>query len=123
MTLCLHGTRITSGVAIGPVHIIRQHDFEITQYSIQEEFISEEVNRYKKALTHARNHLDSVLNNIPASTPAEIKAFIHSHLLMLNDEMLSTAPIEIILERQCNAEWALKIQRDSIIHIFDSMQD
>ncbi len=123
MTLCLQGTRITSGVAIGPVHIIRQHDFEISEYSIQKHFIQEEVIRYEKALTNAKNHLDSVLNNIPKSTPSEITAFIHSHLLMLDDEMLSNAPIEIILKEQCNAEWALKLQRDSIVSIFDSMQD
>jgi len=123
MTLCLQGTRITSGVAIGPVHITRQHDFEISEYSIQKHFIQEEVIRYEKALTNAKNHLDSVLNNIPKSTPSEITAFIHSHLLMLDDEMLSNAPIEIILKEQCNAEWALKLQRDSIVSIFDSMQD
>ncbi len=123
MTLCLQGTRITSGVAIGPVHIIRQHDLEVTEYSIQESFIQEEVSRYKKAHTNAKNHLDSVLNNIPKSTPSEITAFIHSHLLMLDDEMLSDAPVEIILKQQCNAEWALKIQRDSIVNIFDAMED
>ncbi|VAW96914.1 Phosphoenolpyruvate-protein phosphotransferase of PTS system [hydrothermal vent metagenome] len=123
MTLCLQGTRITSGVAIGPVHIIKQHDFEITEYNIQENFIQAEVSRYKKALTNAKNHLDSVLTNIPQSTPSEITAFIHSHLLMLDDEMLADAPVEIILNQQCNAEWALKLQRDSIINIFDAMED
>ncbi len=123
MTLCLQGTRITSGVAIGPVHIIKQHDFEVTEYSIHKNFLQEEVSRYKKAHNNAKNHLDSVLNNIPQSTPSEITAFIHSHLLMLDDEMLSDAPVEIILKQQCNAEWALKIQRDSIVSIFDAMED
>lgn len=123
MTLCLQGTRITSGVAIGPVHIIRQHDFEISEYNIQKDFIQDEVSRYEKALTNAKNYIGSILNNIPQSTPSEITAFIHSHLLMLDDEMLSDAPIEIILKQQCNAEWALKIQRDSIVNVFDSMQD
>ncbi len=123
MTLCLQGSRITTGVAIGPVHIIHQHEFELVEHSIQEEFIQEEINRYLKALTHAKQHLGSVLENIPASTPPEISTFIHSHLLMLNDEMLSDGPIEIIRSKQCNAEWALKIQSDSIINVFDSMED
>jgi len=123
MTLCLHGTRITSGVAIGPVHIVRQHEFEIEEHCIQESFINEEIERYKKALSHARIHLSSILENIPSSTPSEIVAFIDSHLLMLDDEMLSNAPIEIIRTQHCNAEWALKIQRDSIVSVFDAMDD
>lgn len=123
MTLCLQGTRITTGVAIGPVHIIRQHEFEIIEHAIEIDFIQEEVNRYEKALNHAKQHLSSVLENIPSATPPEISAFINSHLLMLDDEMLSDAPIEIIRTQNCNAEWALKIQRDSIISVFDSMDD
>jgi len=123
MTLSLQGTRITSGVAIGPVHIIRQHEFELVEHIIQEEYIEEEITRYQKALIHAKQHLGLVLNNIPQSTPSEITSFINSHLLMLDDDMLSNAPIEIIQTRQCNAEWALKIQRDSILNIFDSMND
>lgn len=123
MTLCLQGSRITSGVAIGPVHIIRQHDFEIIEHCIQDEFINDEIERYQKAVTHAKLHLSLVLENIPHSTPSEITAFINSHLLMLDDEMLSNGPIDIIRSNNCNAEWALKIQRDSIINIFDAMDD
>lgn len=123
MTLCLHGTRITSGVAIGPVHIVKRHDFEVEEHHIHEIFIEEEVDRYKKALSHAKIHLSSVLKDIPSSTPSEIVAFIDSHLLMLDDEMLSAAPVEIIRSQYCNAEWALKIQRDSIVSVFDAMND
>jgi len=123
MTLCLQGTRITSGVAIGPVHIIQSHAFEVIEYNIQKQFIPEEISRYKKAISNAKKQLDLVLGSIPKSTPTEISAFIHSHLLMLDDEMLSKTPIEIIQNQQCNAEWALKIQRDSIVGIFDAMQD
>ena len=123
MTLCLHGTRITPGVAIGPVHVIRQHDFEVSEHSIEEQYIPDEIARYKKALLHAKNHLGQVLKNIPVTTPTEIVSFIDSHLLMLNDEMLSDAPVEIITKNKCNAEWALKIQRDSIVDVFDSMDD
>jgi len=123
MTLCLQGSRITTGVAIGPVHIIQQHEFELVETNIHDDYINEEIERYTKALTNAKQHLSLVLENVPSSTPSEIIAFINSHLLMLNDEMLSDTPIEIIRTKKCNAEWALKLQRDNIINIFDSMDD
>ena len=42
---------------------------------------------------------------------------------MLNDAMFSKAPIDIIKEVYCNAEWALKIQRDKLVAVFEQMED
>ena len=42
---------------------------------------------------------------------------------MLDDAMMATSPIELIKENQCNAEWALKLQRDAIVKVFDTMDD
>jgi phosphotransferase system enzyme I (PtsI) len=37
--------------------------------------------------------------------------------------MLSSAPIDIIKENRCNAEWALQLQRDKLIAVFELMED
>ena len=42
---------------------------------------------------------------------------------MLDDAMMATSPIELIKEHQCNAEWALKLQRDAIVKVFETMDD
>ena len=42
---------------------------------------------------------------------------------MLDDPMLHDAPIRILKERSCNAEWALKIQRDRLVDVFEAMAD
>ena len=42
---------------------------------------------------------------------------------MLDDEAISTAPINYIREMRCNAEWALKLERDALVAVFDAMDD
>jgi phosphotransferase system enzyme I (PtsI) len=42
---------------------------------------------------------------------------------MLQDSTLTSAPVALIRERQCNAEWALKTQRDRLVKVFDEMDD
>jgi len=37
--------------------------------------------------------------------------------------MLAATPVELIKQHLCNAEWALKLQRDAIVKVFESMDD
>ena len=37
--------------------------------------------------------------------------------------MLRKVPVEIIQEQKCNAEWALKQQRDKLVSVFEQMED
>ena len=60
---------------------------------------------------------------IPEGTRQEIAAFIDTHLLMLEDKAISRAPITYIRQTRCNAEWALKLERDALVAVFDAMDD
>ncbi len=42
---------------------------------------------------------------------------------MLDDATLVTTPVETIREYHCNAEWALKLQRDAVVAVFEQMDD
>jgi len=42
---------------------------------------------------------------------------------MLEDNTLTEEPKKIIKDRLCNAEWALKLQRDALVNVFDEMAD
>lgn len=123
MTLTLQGTGVSNGVAIGPVHIIRRDSLEILEYVLPKNTIEEEVVRFERALEYVKQQLRLLRDNIPAATESDISAFIDTHLLMLDDSTLSRVPIKIIRETFCNAEWALKLQRDALVKVFDEMDD
>ncbi|MBI4005026.1 MAG: phosphoenolpyruvate--protein phosphotransferase [Gammaproteobacteria bacterium] len=123
MTIALHGMGVSRGIAIGSVHIIEHDQLDIHEFSIPKESIEYEVQRFEKAVTSARQQLRAILNHIPETTNADIAAFIDTHLLMLEDTSLTHEPTRLIRELACNAEWALKLQRDVLVSVFDEMDD
>lgn len=123
MTFAQLGTGVSKGIAIGPVHILYRDELEIPEYALPEKFIPDEQTRYSAAIILARKQLHDILEQIPSNTPADIAEFIDTHLLMLNDSALAKVPLQIIAKHQCNAEWALKIQRDALVRVFDEMED
>jgi len=123
MTLALQGTGVSSGIAIGPVHIMRRDALEIIEYTLEEERIEDEIQRFLGALDLTKQQLQHIRDQIPSHTRSDIISFIDTHLLMLDDSTLSKVPVQLIRQHCCNAEWALKLQRDALVKVFDEMDD
>lgn len=123
MPLTLHGIGVSRGYAIGKAFILQRNQPEIVEYAIPPELIEDEVGRFLNALATARQQLRDIRTRIPANVSADITSFIDTHLLMLEDATLTEAPIKLIRTQQCNAEWALKTQRDLVVQVFDEMDD
>jgi phosphoenolpyruvate-protein phosphotransferase (PTS system enzyme I) len=123
MALELHGIGASRGIGIGKVHILSRDQPEANEYLLPANLVESEVQRYQTALAIAKAQLRSIQEQIPANVPSDIAAFINTHLLMLEDKALCAVPIELIRTRHCNAEWALKLQRDALANVFDEMDD
>ncbi len=117
------GVSASKGIAIGRVHIVDRGQFEISESSIKPERVKNEIARFHRALRSARGELKAVKDRIPRDTATELSAFIDTHLLMLDDSALTNAPVKLMRERHCNAEWALKVQRDALVAVFEAMDD
>jgi phosphotransferase system enzyme I (PtsI) len=123
MSIALSGVGVSRGVAIGKVHLLQRGQLEIPEYVVPPKFVEEEVTRLETAVRTAQAQLKAIRKHIPDGTPADISSFIDTHLLMLEDSMIAEEPIKLIRAQQCNAEWALKQQRDSVVAVFDEMDD
>jgi phosphotransferase system enzyme I (PtsI) len=123
MTLELQGIGVSRGIAIGKAHILFHNQPDVREYLIPAFAIEEEVERFIDAITEAKKQLKAIRNQIPANAPTDVSAFIDTHLLMLNDSSLSKVPVDMIRSRHCNAEWALQLQRDALINVFNEMDD
>lgn len=123
MTISLQGVSVSRGIAIGQVHIIQHDQLDVREYSISNSQLTRELSRFNDAIASARQQLRAIRDHIPTSTSVDIAAFIDTHLLMLEDNALTEEPKRIIKERLCNAEWALKLQRDALVNVFNEMED
>lgn len=123
MTFSLQGIGASKGIAIGKVYIVERGQFEIPEYALPKKYVDDEIERFTHALETARAQLRAVREQIPQDVASDVAAFIDTHLLMLEDSALTKAPIDLIRERQCNAEWAVKVQRDALVSVFEAMDD
>jgi len=106
MSLMFNGIGVSRGIAIGA-----KRD------------VPAEVRRFKRALKNARAQLLNARDNIPKDAPSDVSAFIETHILMLDDVLLSQRPIEIIKASRINAEAAMQQQREELARVFGSMED
>ena len=123
MSFTLHGIAVSSGIAIGHAHLISHTSLEVAHYVLPKKFIDEEIARFDAALQTTRNELSRLRNNRPTQAAAEFDAFLELHQMILDDPLLSVAPREMIASEHCNAEWALKVQTETLVAQFDEFED
>ena len=123
MSFSLNGVSASKGIAIGRVRVLERSEFELREYHLAKDQVAAELQRYKDAVKAVRVHLVGVHEQLPPELGSQVAAFIEVHLLMLSDDALTNAPLSIIAERRCNAEWALKQQRDVLVAAFDAIDD
>ena len=123
MGLMFNGIGVSRGAAVGSVHRLQRHVIEIEQRQLASPDVPAEIDRFRSAVETAKQQLHEISDNIPLTLDVEISNFIETHLLMLDDHMLEDGTTRLIKEQQCNAEWALKQQLETIAQVFDAMED
>lgn len=119
----MHGVGVSSGIAIGHAHLISHALLEVVHFKIDADGVADEIARFERAVDLVKQDLEQLKAQLPKNAPAELGAFINTHLAMLSDKSLSEAPKATIRNEQCNAEWALKQQMDDIVAQFDAIED
>ncbi|WP_029147814.1 phosphoenolpyruvate--protein phosphotransferase [Methylophilus sp. 5] len=119
----MHGVGVSSGIAIGHAHLISHALLEVVHFKIDADGVADEIARFERAVDLVKHDLEQLKAQLPKNAPAELGAFINTHLAMLSDKSLSEAPKAIIRNERCNAEWALKQQMDDIVAQFDAIED
>ncbi|QRX84069.1 phosphoenolpyruvate--protein phosphotransferase [Glaciimonas sp. PAMC28666] len=119
----LHGIQVSRGIAIGRAHLLAPTAMDVKHYLVSETQVEAEVQRLENAVATVRKELQNIRLELPKESPAELGAFIDVHLLILADAMLAEIPLEIIRQRQYNAEWALVTQIDEVSAQFDEIED
>jgi phosphotransferase system enzyme I (PtsI) len=124
MTCSLHGLGVAGSrpVAIGPAFLLAG-DPTVVKQSIEPGQIEAEIRRLDGALASAKRHLEGVRAQVSPSAPLHIAELFDAQMMMLADAALVDATRELIREQGVNADWALKLQRDNLVEVFEAMDD
>ena len=97
-------------------------DLEVPEYTLAPEEIEQEVTRFHG--TNAAHAISRVQYDSKSRRDAgRDRAFIDTHLLMMEDRSLTVAVVALIREHGINAEAALRRQRDALVSVFEQMDD
>lgn len=119
----LHGIQVSNGIAIGKAYLISNALLEVVRYQISKKEISAEINRFTKGINEVKKDLSEIKKRLQKGSTKEFESFINTHIILLTDKNISEKPKQIIVDEQCNAEWAIKKQMDFIISRFDKIED
>jgi phosphotransferase system enzyme I (PtsI) len=121
--LSMHGSGIGRLIAIGTACVMSQESTDIPEYLIAKKHVSDEILRLRAAIAATRLQMIKIRKQITADSPPEAIGFIEAHLMMLDDPMLAQQPEELVSDHQINAEQAISRQSQSLIDVFEAMED
>jgi phosphoenolpyruvate-protein phosphotransferase (PTS system enzyme I) len=119
----LQGIAVSPGIIIGKARLIDRSEQKIVyKYLVNENDLAREVERFQNALQATREQITTIKNKMPEQLKQH--AFIlDTHLMIIDDSMVSDATVKNILEEKINAEWALKKSIQKINKIFSEIED
>jgi phosphotransferase system enzyme I (PtsI) len=123
VSFAMHGVGVSRGIAIGHAHLVSHALLEVVHYKVPKNLLEQELVRFDQAINTVKQDLEAVRHQLSPRAPAELRAFVSTHLMILADKSLCEAPKTIIRNEMCNAEWALKQEMEEIVAQFEEIED
>jgi phosphotransferase system enzyme I (PtsI) len=127
MTFSVHGLPVARGVAIGRAVLMASSRVDVAHYFIEADHVASEIDRLRAGRNAVVDELHRLQVSValmgPNDAPHELAAMLDVHLMLLQDEALTSGVKHWITDRLYNAEWALTTQLEIIARQFDEMED
>jgi phosphoenolpyruvate-protein phosphotransferase (PTS system enzyme I) len=123
VSIQVFGLPVSRGVAIGRAVLVASSRVDVAHYYVEAGMIEAEVRRLGAARDLVVKELTALKGDVPEDAHDELIALLDVHLMLLQDDSLSDATRQWIVERHYNAEWALSSQLEVIARQFDEMED
>ncbi|GAB2813014.1 phosphoenolpyruvate--protein phosphotransferase [Comamonas piscis] len=123
MTFAIHGIAVARGIAIGRAVMAASSHLEVTHYLIEPDQVAREIDRVRAGRLAVIEELQRLRGDLGVDAPQELEPLLDVHLMLVQDDMLSSGVRQLISERLYNAEWALTAQLELLCRQFDEMDD
>jgi len=119
----IHGTGIGGGIVIGRARVLESRQRDVPRYRLGPAQLESELSRLETAIEVVRAELFALAEHLPADGPAEARALLDVHAMILDDPLLAQAAREAMREHLWNAEWAFSAQAGHLAAQFDEFED
>ena len=119
----IHGTGIGGGIVIGRARVLESRQRDVPRYRLGPAQLESELSRLETAIEVVRAELFALAEHLPADGPAEARALLDVHAMILDDPALAQAARDAMREHLWNAEWAFSAQAGHLAAQFDEFED
>jgi phosphotransferase system enzyme I (PtsI) len=123
MRQLLPGTAAARGCALGQARVRLPHALDVEETKIAAEAVEPELQRFHDAVTTVRAEMRDLRDRLHGALAHEVGEFIDLHALLLDDPELLSGIDDLIRTGQYSADYALRLQRNRLAAVFESMDD
>jgi len=121
--IILKGISGSPGICIGKAYLVDKEGVDVIEkYTISKDKVKKETNRFRTAVTKAKNELADIIKGAPEELRRSV-SILETHLVLHKDKMLYGKTIDIIKNELVNAEWALKKTTAQAKSMFNNIPD
>lgn len=123
MRLILEGNGASRGMALGRARLEQPSRYLVDESRLEQAEVDSEIERIDDALSIALKELHIVRDKLEGPLAREVAEFIDAHSLILEDPVFVEGLHDLIREGRYHASAALRMQRDSLVAVFEAMDD
>lgn len=116
-----HGA--SRGSVLGRARVRLPHVLEVAEEQIPAKRVEAEVERLHAAIATVRTEMVALRERLHGALVQEVGEFLDLHSLLLDDPELLQGLDELIRTGRYSADYALRLQRDRIASVFQTMDD
>jgi phosphoenolpyruvate-protein phosphotransferase (PTS system enzyme I) len=119
----LTGHSAAKGIALGRARVREPHRLDIEEKLVAADEIEQERSHLRDALQIARDELQQMRERVHGAVEHELGEFLDLHAMLLDDPDLRQGLDELVRMGRYSAAYALRLQRDRLVAVFDGMDD
>ncbi|KAB8316086.1 phosphoenolpyruvate--protein phosphotransferase [Tolypothrix campylonemoides VB511288] len=123
MRQVFHGTGASRGSALGRARVRQAHALEVAEERIAADAVDAELAKLHAAIDGVRAEMHALRGRLHGALAAEVGEFLDLHALLLDDPELLQGLDELVRTGRYSADYALRLQRDRIVAVFETIDD
>ncbi len=117
------GTAVSAGVCRGKVLVLHRTRHLISQRSISDAEVADEIKRFEQVLVKTRTQIKEVQRQVVKNMSASEADIFDAHLLMLEDRVLIDEVLRLIRNEKANADFAFHEVSGHYVAVMEGVED
>ncbi|MBF0291460.1 MAG: phosphoenolpyruvate--protein phosphotransferase [Nitrospinae bacterium] len=118
------GIPASTGIIIGKAYVLDRHMICVLEQSVPEDELDAEIERFYEAAESCRSEIREIADRSRSESGEDIPSLVFdTHFQILNDPSVLSDVKNIMVERRCNAEWAIKVLLEKYQTSFSKIKD